>query len=77
MEHAHSKSSEEQYVGTGFIRECTDVGRTKSYEIVKEIEGTCPGALIRLGRCLRWPKDYLFQWIYEHSVRLGGTRDRA
>ncbi len=77
MEHAHSKSSEEQYVGTRFIRQCLDVSRTKSYEIVKGMEDTCPGDFIRPGRCLRWSKDFLFQWIYEHSVRLGGTRDRA
>ena len=77
MEHAPGKSSEEQYVGTKYIRQCLDVSRTKSYEIVKEIEDTCPGNIIRLGRCLRWPKDFLFPWIYEHSVRLGGARDRA
>ena len=77
MEHAPGKSSEEHYVGTRLIGECLDVSRTKSYEIVKEIEDTCPGALIRLGCCLRWPKDFLFQWIYEHSVQLGGARDRA
>jgi hypothetical protein len=76
MEHA-PKSSEQQYVGTRFIKECLDVSRTKSYQIVKGIEDTYPGALIRLGRCLRWSKDFLFQWIYELSVRLGGVRDRA
>ena len=77
MEQVHNKSSEEQYVGTKYIRQWMDVSRTKSYEIVKEIEDTCPGDIIRLGRCLRWPKDFLFPWIYEHSVRLGGARDRA
>ncbi len=77
MEHAPGKSSEELYVGAKFIEQCLDVSRTKSYEIVKKIEDTCPGALIRLERCLRWPKDFLFQWIYEHSVQLGGARDGA
>jgi hypothetical protein len=77
MEHAPGKSSEEQYVGTRLIRQWMDVSRTKSYEIAREIEDTCPGALIRLGRCLRWPKDFLFQWIYEHSVRLRGAHDRV
>jgi hypothetical protein len=77
MEQVHNESSEEQYVGAKFIEQCLDVGRTKSYQIVKEIEGTCPGNLIRLGRCLRWPKDFLFPCIYEHGVRLGGARDRA
>jgi len=77
MEQVHNKRSEEKYVGAKFIEQCLDVGRTKSYQIVKEIEGTCPGDIIRLGRCLQWSKDFLFQWTYEHSVRLGGTRDRA
>jgi hypothetical protein len=77
MEHAPGKSSEEQYVGTRLIRQWMDVSRTKSYEIVKEIEDTCHGPLIRLGCCPRWPKDFLFPWIYEHSLRVGGTRDRA
>ena len=77
MEHAHIKIIEEHCLGTRFIQHCLDVSRTKSYEIVKEIEDTCPGAFIRLGRCLRWPKDFLFPWIYEHSVQLGGARDRA
>ena len=74
MEHAPGKSSEEQYVGTRLIRQWMDVSRTKPYEIVKEIEDTCPGDIIRLERCLRWPKDFLFPWIYEHSVRPGGAR---
>ena len=77
MEHALGKSSEEQYVGTRLIRQWMDVSRTKSYEIVKEIEDTCPGDIIRLGCCLRWPKDFLFPWIYEHIVQLGGACDRA
>jgi hypothetical protein len=33
MEQVTSKTSEEQYVGTRFIKECLDVSRTKSYEI--------------------------------------------
>jgi hypothetical protein len=74
MERVHSKTSEEHYLGTMFIQQCLDDSRTKAYEIVKEIEGTCPGAVIRLGRCLRWPQDFLFQRIDEHSVRLGGAR---
>jgi hypothetical protein len=77
MEHAPGKSSEEQCVGTRLIRQWMDVSRTKSYKIVKEIEDTCPGDIIRLGRRLRRPKDFLFPWIYEHIVQLGGARDRA
>jgi hypothetical protein len=68
MEQVHSKSSEEQYVGTKFIKECLDVSRTKSYEIAREIEDTCPSAVIRLGRCLRVRKKTFFLWIDEHSA---------
>jgi hypothetical protein len=77
MEHAPGKSSEEQCVGTRLIRQWMDVGRTKSYKIVKELEDTCPGAVIRFGRCLRVRKNVSFRWVDEHSVQLGGARDRA
>ena len=76
MEHA-PKSSEEQYVGTRFIKECLDVSRTKSYEIAREIEDTCPSAVIRLGRCLRVRKNVSFRWVDQHRVQLGGARERA
>ena len=52
MKQVHNKSSEELYVGAKFIEQCLDVSRTKSYQNVKEIEDTCPGALVQLGRCL-------------------------
>jgi hypothetical protein len=68
MEQVNSKTSEEQYIGTKFIKECLDVSRTKSYEIAREIEDTCPGAVIRLGRCLRVRKNVFFLWIGEHSA---------
>ena len=68
MESIHGRSHEEQgYVSTKFIQECLEVSRTKSYEIMTEIEDTIPDAVIRLGRCLRVRKDVFFRWVNEHS----------
>ena len=69
MEYSHSKSSEAQYVDTKYIKEHLMVSRTKSFEIVREIEDTFPDAVIRFGRCLRVNRDAFFRWVYEHSAR--------
>jgi hypothetical protein len=52
--------------------------RTRAYELIKETQSThILGAVTRTGCCPQWSKDFLFQEIYEHSVGLGGARDRA
>jgi len=69
MEHMVGEISEEQgYVSTKFIQECLEVSRTKSYEIMMEIEDDYPSAVIRFGRCLRVRKDAFIRWVDVHSA---------
>ncbi len=76
MENRSGKVREEQYVDTKYIRERLMVSRTTAYQIMKEIEETyAPGAVIRIGRCLRAKKDVFIRWIDEQSI--GGERRRG
>ncbi len=67
---------EEQYVNTKYIQEHLMVSRTMAYQIMKEIEETyAPGAVIRIGRCLRARKDVFIRWVDEQGI--GGKDSRA
>ncbi len=64
MEKQGGVNDKEQYVGPKYVQESLMVSRTKAYGIVKEIEETyAPGAVIRVGRCLRVRKDIFFRWV--------------
>jgi hypothetical protein len=64
MENQGGITGKEQYVDAKYIQEHLMVSRTKSYEIVQEIEeGYALGAVVRIGDCLRVRKDVLCHWV--------------
>jgi len=69
IENQGATSGEDQYVNTKYVQERLMVSRTKAYEIVREIEDTyAPGAVIRVGLCLRARKDVFSRWVEEQGT---------
>ena len=59
-----------RWVDAGFVRGLLSIGKTKSYDVIAEIERTSnePATVLRIGNLLRVREDALMRWISGQGV---------
>jgi hypothetical protein len=62
-------------VDAGFVRGLLSIGKTKSYDVIAEIERTSeePDVVLRIGNLVRVREDALMRWISGQGVAGGPT----
>ena len=74
-----TRSHGPRWVDAGFVRGLLSIGRTKSYDVIAEIERTSeePDAVLRIGNLLRVREDALMRWISGQGVAGSLTHSTA
>ena len=68
-----------RWVDAGVVQGLLSIGKTKSYAVIAEIEGTSEetDAVLRIGNLLRVREDALMRWISRQGVAGGPARPSA
>ena len=68
--HGHGPT---RWVDAGAVRGLLSIGKTKSYDVIAEIERTSeePDAVLRIGNLVRVRHDVLMRWIRDRGVAGG------
>ena len=68
-----------RWVDAGVVQGLLSIGKTKSYDVIAEIERTSeePDAVLRIGNLVRVREDALMRWIRDRGVAGGPIRPPA
>ena len=74
-----TRSHGPRWVDASVVRDLLSIGRTKSYDVIAEIERTSeePDAVLRIGNLLRVREDTLMRWISGQGVAGSLTHSTA